>query len=206
MRRNTLIVRSIRILNPFTNTVSFIVFWALRGGGAGSWGVLISTTFKTFPAFNATTHSAVYLSSSLNSTLSAVEAHTKHSSDWDALRAGQYFYVFPTYPGVPGTIFMMTTLFPNATNETASEAMAPLLKDFDALNLTRAIVSTTTALASDLVTTADDQLGINNILGSRLIPKDVYENDVQAVVDTYKALFEAGVGGFVQYRSCLPFI
>ncbi|KLO14030.1 FAD-binding domain-containing protein [Schizopora paradoxa] len=175
------------------------LFWALRGGGAGSWGVIISTTFKTFPAFNATALTTIYLSTSLNSTLSVVEAHTNHSSDWDALRAGQYFYIYPTYPGVPGTVISISTLFPNATNETASAAMAPLLTDLNALNVTQVYLNSETALASDIVTTADDQLGANNLLGSRLIPTSVYENNVQGVVDTYKALIESGVQGILSH-------
>ncbi|KAF8527008.1 FAD-binding domain-containing protein [Hysterangium stoloniferum] len=34
------------------------LFWALRGGGAGSWGVIVSTTFRTFPTFNGVYHVA----------------------------------------------------------------------------------------------------------------------------------------------------
>jgi hypothetical protein len=33
-----------------------VVFWAMRSGGAGSWGVIIDATFRTLPIFNATLH------------------------------------------------------------------------------------------------------------------------------------------------------
>lgn len=79
--------------------------------------------------------------------------------------------------------------------------MAPLLTDLNALNVTQVYLNSETALACDIVTTADDQLGANNLLGSRLIPTSVYENNVQAVVDTYKTLIESGVQGFVIQRS-----
>ncbi len=67
---------------------------------------------KRSPTFNATTHTAVYLSPSIESTLSAVEVHTKHSSDWDALRAGQYFLHFPENAWCAGDCFFLLDAVP----------------------------------------------------------------------------------------------
>ncbi|KAI0268917.1 hypothetical protein BGY98DRAFT_1084115 [Russula aff. rugulosa BPL654] len=67
------------------------LFWALRGGGAGSWGVIIDATLTTFPIFNATAHSVNVLTATLDQTASLMTTHAKHISDWDQVRAGQSF-------------------------------------------------------------------------------------------------------------------
>jgi len=86
------------------------------------------------------------------------------------------------------------------TNDAAIDAMAPLLKDIDALNVTQIFVNVTTGLANDLVTTPDDRSGANLLLGSRLIPKGVYEDNVQAIVKTYRALLEdPGIKGVLSH-------
>ncbi|KAF7330615.1 FAD-binding domain-containing protein [Mycena sanguinolenta] len=60
------------------------LFYALRGGGAGSWGVIISATFHVYPTFNATS-SAIVLATENNTVLaSLVTLHAEHVFDWDS--------------------------------------------------------------------------------------------------------------------------
>jgi FAD/FMN-containing dehydrogenase len=70
-----------------------VVFWAMRGGGAGSWGVIISATFRTVPTFNTTTHVAVFTTNSVVGLPTVAAIHAKHIFDWDSFRSGQYFYI-----------------------------------------------------------------------------------------------------------------
>ena len=56
------------------------VFWALRGGGAGSWGVIIDATFSTLPIFNATLHVVNILTTTRDQTTSLMATHAKHIS------------------------------------------------------------------------------------------------------------------------------
>ncbi|TDL24447.1 hypothetical protein BD410DRAFT_89294, partial [Rickenella mellea] len=114
----------------------------------------------------------------------------KHIFDWDNKRAGQYFYAFSG--GIQGNLAVFSTYFPNATADDAAAAMKPLLDDVQAMNFTIVSQNTTVALANDLVFSADDQLGVDAILGSRLIPADAYRNDPVGIGNSYTKLFELG--------------
>ena len=52
---------TVRLDNPVLT-----VFWAMRSGEAGSWGVMVSATFQTFPAFDAAI--SCYMAISANTT------------------------------------------------------------------------------------------------------------------------------------------
>ncbi|KAJ7203186.1 FAD-binding domain-containing protein [Mycena rebaudengoi] len=68
--------------------------FALRGGGSGSWGVVVSVTFRTYPTFNAATR-GVFLSSPDDAATSALAGiHAEHIFDWDAIRGSHSFIVF----------------------------------------------------------------------------------------------------------------
>ena len=170
-------------------TSYLIVFWALRGGGAGSWGVIISATIRTFPTFDAVTHEA---SISLNSSTAVAQLamlHASHIFDWDHLHAGQYFYL----TGVsPSFTWNLTTLFPNtSTVATANASLAPFLKEAAALatSITTTVIVTS---INDAVGTSDsDSAGMDDILGSRLIPADVYHGNISAIGETYQKLLDA---------------
>ena len=43
---------AVRTFNFLFCNIPFIVFSAMRDGGAGSWGVIVSATFQTFPTFD----------------------------------------------------------------------------------------------------------------------------------------------------------
>ena len=156
------------------------VFWALRGGGAGSWGVIVSATFRTFPVFNATLHTVEILTGSNASTGDLCEIHARHVFDWDEYQAGQYFISLPGPTG--GNIMGFLTYFPNITVQQSMDAMKPFLDDARAMNFTVFNESAYTAVANQLVYSADDNYsGVNAILGSRLIPADAYRSDPAAI-------------------------
>lgn len=182
------------------------MFWALRGGGAGSWGVIISATFRTFPTFNATLHTVEVLTGSNSSTGDFFELHARHIFDWDDYRAGQYFI---SLPGPNGNVVGFLTYFANLTSEQSMSAMKPLLDEARAMNFTVTNENTTSALANDLVYSADDNYsGVNAILGSRLIPADAYRNNAAGIGQACATVLEQGIPSSVYARSiklCLPF-
>lgn len=166
------------------------MFWALRGGGAGSWGVIVSATLRTFPTFNATLQTTIVAApSNLATAGQLAELHARHIFDWDGPRAGQYFYVVSLNSGaIQGSALYMVTYFANYTADQATVAMKPLIDDATSLNYTIIAANTTTALVNDLVFSLDDTLGENVVLGSRLIPAEVYRNNVTEVGKTYDFL------------------
>ncbi|TDL18688.1 FAD-binding domain-containing protein [Rickenella mellea] len=182
----------IKTANEFENPD---LFYALRGGGAGSWGVIISATLRTYPIFNATQHVVVVFAPTNASIGTIMTLHAKHIFDWDSKRAGQYFYAING--GSQGNFAAFSTYFPNSTADDAAAAMKPLLDDVQAMNFTILSQNTTVALANDLVFSPDDQLGVDAILGSRLIPADAYRNDPVSIGNSYTKLLELGAAQII---------
>ncbi|VDB84461.1 unnamed protein product [Peniophora sp. CBMAI 1063] len=172
------------------------LFWALRGGGAGSWGVITSITMRTHPIFSATLHSANITFNSTSQAAAAMEIHARHLSDYDSFRAGQYFSLYNL--GAAGGIqLQMRTYFPNVSNDSAQAAIAPFIADVEAIGASVVSQTAITALANDLVARADDDGGVNLVLASRLIPETQYEQNPSAIGAAYKALLDQGVLGIL---------
>ncbi|KAJ7208796.1 FAD-binding domain-containing protein [Mycena rebaudengoi] len=141
------------------------LFYALRGGGAGSWGVIVSATVRTFPIFNATL-SVILLASTDTTALSTLAGvHAQHIFDIDPVRGGQYFFLTQTSPGGAGG-FAILTYMPNTTVEFDGDS----------------------GRAGD----ADDSVGENVVLGSRLIPEATYRDSPESVGRVYQELLDGG--------------
>ncbi|KAF8577475.1 FAD-binding domain-containing protein, partial [Ramaria rubella] len=170
------------------------LFFALRGGGAGSWGVIISATFRVFPTFNAVHHNDIIVVNTSAQVAQLAELHARHIFDMDSLNPAQYFYWTATPPTFTWTI---DTVFPNTTIATANAAIAPFLDGVHDLGF---IVQTSvsTAIVNDVLSnTTDDIGGVELILGSRFWSSDVYRNNITAIGTAYKTLFDSGVTGIL---------
>lgn len=192
----TLIVRLTHAhLNDDRNPILSSVFWALRGGGAGSWGVVVSATFQTFPTFEATQSTVVFTAA--NSTVIGAlgEAHAKHISDWDSMNAGQSLAIQLTGAG-SAYVVAVSSYFPRASAEQSILALAPLFSDF--LNSGAALISNTTATTTinTLLTLTDDAAGTYGVVGSRLIPQRSFKSP-KKIGGVYKQLFDVGTVGCV---------
>jgi hypothetical protein len=166
------------------------VFWALRGGGAGSWGVIIDATLPTLPIFNATIHTVNILTTTLDQTASLMTAHAKHVSDWDQVRAGQYFNL--TGSATTSTL-VVSTLFKDLDGDASKAQMSSFLADATKVGATVQGEATITTIANDIVGFPDDQSGFNTILSSRLVPGTVYSNAPESVGPAYKQLLSQGI-------------
>ncbi|KAF7330618.1 FAD-binding domain-containing protein [Mycena sanguinolenta] len=150
------------------------LFYALRGGGAGSWGVIVSATFHVYPTFNATSGS-IFLATENNTVLASLATlHAQHIFDWDSVNAGHYTTVIRN-TSTNGSIFVLETYMPNTTASQSMALLAPFLNE-------------SLALPGD-----DDSVGFNAVLGSRLIPAATYRDSPSAVGEVYKKLLESGV-------------
>ncbi|SJL12446.1 uncharacterized protein ARMOST_15873 [Armillaria ostoyae] len=173
------------------------LFWALRGGGAGSWGVVVSATFRTFPTFNATISLVSMIANDTVAIGSIIAMHAKHIFDWDDLYVGQYFYATKS---TTADAYMLAFLsyFPRISLDEAAAALKPLLDDaeefgqivgqqFNEVNI------------NDGVTVVDDVVGSNAVLGSRLIPASAYRDHPDTFGHVYTQLFDAGAAGVLGY-------
>jgi hypothetical protein len=185
------------------------VFWALRGGGAGSWGVIIDATLPTLPIFNATIHIVHVLTATLDQTASLMTTHAKHVNDWDQVRAGQHFNLTGS---TTNSTLVISTLFKDLDGDASKAQMSSFLADAVKVGAVVQGETTDTTFANDIVGFPDDLSGYNGILSSRLIPASVYSNAPESVGPAYKQLLSQGIplvtgilvaGGAFHFRDVL---
>ncbi|KAJ7729749.1 FAD-binding domain-containing protein [Mycena metata] len=178
-------------VNSITNTE---LFYALRGGGAGSWGVVVAATFRTFPTFNST-FGLFTLSAANNTAMAALATlHAQHIFDFDATNSSQYFVVSADLTGTTTTSTMtLETYMINQTVEQSQVIMAPFLTAAQALPGVAVVSSNYTyGLMNDLLSQPDDSVGDNLAMGSRLIPESTYKNSYKTAGEVYQQLLDAG--------------
>lgn len=173
----------------------------MRGGGAGSWGIIVSATFQTFPTFDAAISFMIITTDTTDQMAQVAKVHAQHIFDLDPLRGGQYFYlssvgIFPASiispalnTGVPTMV--LNSYFPNSSLAQAEAALRPFIDDVqkvDGVNLTHWNVLRN---INDALSSRDDFVGVNLVLGSRLVPATAYKN-ASLVGQVYSQLLNAG--------------
>ncbi|KAJ6598362.1 FAD-binding domain-containing protein [Mycena vulgaris] len=167
------------------------LFYALRGGGAGSWGVIISATFRTFPTFDVA-YSLIELAASSNAAMGTLAAlHAQHIFDFDAVRGSQYYYLTKTSNTT--SVLALSTFMANTTTEQSTALLAPFLSAALALpGISLVEEEHLTVNINDALFQADDSVGDNLVLGSRLIPASTYRDVPATVGKVYEELLDAG--------------
>ena len=163
------------VANPYRNQD---LFWALRGGGGGTWGVVTSVTYKTHPS---TPFSAAYLS--VNST----NANSTQNLLTEIIRltpslVEQGYGGYGGYSSGSPEQLTLTVLSPNATAEQTNATFHPLFEF--AISQPGLSVENGTILYNDfwsfydpLFATGDGQVGGSVEVSSWLLPKDVVQTD-----------------------------
>jgi hypothetical protein len=168
-----------------------LVFWAMRGGGSGSWGVIIDATLPTLPIFNATLHAVNILTSTLDQTASLMTTHATHVNDWDKVWAGQYFLLAGS---TSNSTLAVLTVFKDLDGDASKAQMSSFLADAAALGAVVQGELSITTYANDLEALQDDDSsGFNTVLSSRLIPGSVYSDAPESVGSAYKQLLSQGI-------------
>jgi hypothetical protein len=162
----------------------------MRGGGAGSWGVVIDATFRTFPIFDATVHNVAILTATLDQTATLMSRHATHVKDWDAVRAGQFFTLLGS---TSNSSLSLLTIFKDLDSNASKAQMSSFLNEARALGAVVLEESTFTAPVSDIIGRTDDQSGFNSVFSSRLVPNSVYLNAPSNVGAAYKRLLSQGI-------------
>lgn len=147
------------------------LFWALRGGGGGTFGVVTSVTLRTFPdvpmlltSFNFTAPVEVFWEfiTDLHAFLPALD---------DANGSG-YYWIFTDGPQ---PTFIMSTFFLNQTNVTAIDELYASLIQANQPNSTLlqyyTIPIESSAYLIDSLLAGTDSVGSQAVLGSRLISR-----------------------------------
>ncbi|KAJ7633739.1 FAD-binding domain-containing protein [Mycena rosella] len=169
------------------------LFYALRGGGAGSWGVIFSATFRTFPTFDEA-FSVIQIAASSNAAMGALAAvHAHHIFDLEPVRAGQYFYVFAATPNTTALTLQLFTHIANTTAARAAVLLAPFRNAALALpDVSLVAEEYVVQNVNDVLFMADDGAGNDMVEGSRLIPASVLRERPHTVGKVYEQLLDAG--------------
>ncbi|KAI0475371.1 hypothetical protein GGR56DRAFT_645769 [Xylariaceae sp. FL0804] len=158
------------------------LYWALSGGGGGTYGVVLSMTIKLHQDMPTA-----------GATLSFVDASDKY---WNAvqsflvtlppvLKAGAVVY-WQTLPGsmfnMPGNIFSMPQAYlPNGTAQELEKLLQPTLLHLNQSGVPYAFSSNDFPTFKDSFTTLVPEMNISAInIGGRLVPRSLVENETAA--------------------------
>lgn len=194
--------------NAYQNTD---LFWALRGGGGGTFGVVVDVTIRTFP-------DAPVVVSSLN--ISSVEStpywdavtqfHASLPTLNDAGGTGYYFITPPNdYNGTNVQVLTLALIFPNSTDTIKVDGLyhpllsslnksSSLMVQYESAALPRISSVFSQILIPGPVGTADNT-GSTNLIGSRLFSRDllVSKDGPARLVEAFKSLSQGVIGHVV---------
>ncbi|KAH7914858.1 hypothetical protein BJ138DRAFT_1143106 [Hygrophoropsis aurantiaca] len=165
------------------------LFWAMRGGGGGTYGILTSVTYRTYPSLPI--QAALFIANSTSAPAMQdlfAEILRLHPALSDAGWAG--------YGGTLNNQLFLVYIKPNGTEAQANQTFSPILSY--AQNLSSQGLSTEWYPMSynswySLYTqffSGNGQVGGNTMLGSRLLERDALENHSKELADI---LFPGGL-------------
>jgi len=157
--------------NPYCNKD---LFWALRGGGGGTWGVVTSVTYKTHPSTPFSSALMLVNSTNANSTQNLLTEIIRLTPSLVEQGYGGYG---------SGSVeaFQFFVLSPNVTAEQTQATFLPLFEF--ARSQPGLSVQNVTVLFKDWWQfwdgefSRDGQVGVPSEISSWLLPKDVVKTD-----------------------------
>ncbi|KZW00741.1 FAD binding domain-containing protein [Exidia glandulosa HHB12029] len=167
------------------------LFWALKGGGPSTFGVVVSLTVKTFPEVPSASVILNINSTHTNDTelffkgVAAVHNLANHFVD-----NGMFVY----YELMPLRFHVQPIVGPNMTAAQITKVVQPM---FDALNKAGVPYSTSTKAFNtffDLYIDIfeDEAAGSDALIGGRIITHEDIDKNAAGIIDAYKATLNSG--------------
>ena len=155
------------------------LFWALRGGGGGTFGVVVSATVRTFPEVPVVTVQLDFFTSNTTGFWQAMEIFHMHLPSINDAGASGYYFVTPA--ATPGNISITSLAFffanvsdigyVNRTVKPAVDDISTLLGNASVVYQTYFAPESKYVFATILNGTADTTGSVARV-GSRLISHD----------------------------------
>ncbi|KAJ8082047.1 hypothetical protein PM082_007893 [Marasmius tenuissimus] len=160
------------------------LFWALRGGGPGTYGVVTSVTFKTHPVEPLVVGVVAANFTSIEIAKSVGTEFYKLQPYLSDVQWGGYSFYRPT-----GFLYLFYA--PNVTMEQVNTTIGPFLEQLKITageNNTQVSMSPAPSFYDVFEQTssqADRHVGINLELGSRLYTRNLYETVPEKMAETF---------------------
>ncbi|KAJ3042004.1 hypothetical protein HDV00_008295 [Rhizophlyctis rosea] len=174
------------------------LFWALKGGGPSTFGVVVSVTLKTHPEVpTAGLILNINSTHTTNTTLiwSAIRAFHNRANLW--VDNGMFVY----YEIFPGSLHVQPFVGPNMTRDKILKVTKPLFDDLDRQGIPY------TKLAKEYKTFYElyidmfefEHAGDSSLVGGRLFTKKDIALHGDDIVDAYRKIVEPDAGSYMNF-------
>ncbi|KAF9348815.1 hypothetical protein BGX26_012807 [Mortierella sp. AD094] len=185
----------LKVANSYQNKD---LFWALRGGGGATFGVVVEAIYKTHPAFKSVNYVTYQLF--FNGTETArklINNFFSHQAKWSDEGWSGYSYILNNFMAV-------LYYLPDTDINTANSSISPFFEYAESLGNVRVegIIRNFPSFWKTFEATPsspnDTNAGTNTLLGSRLIPRRNFESSKgvdqlsNAIIDIQQDLLNFG--------------
>ncbi len=167
------------------------LFWALRGGGPSTFGILVSVTLKTFP--EVVTSGAFLDINTRDTTLFWKAVAAFHSRANDYVSKGMFVY----YELFQGLFRVHPFTAPGMTKKELDAFLKPLWDDLtnQSIPFTQSSQEFPTFFELYTAMFEDEGAGASALTGGRIFSKDDIANNHPAIISAYKTITSGQTGG-----------
>lgn len=164
------------------------LYWALSGGGGGTYAVVLSMTSKLYPDGPIAGANMTFSAATANDTAFWTAVDQWQSSLAAIADAGGY----AVYIMTGSTFYLQVLTLPNGTSSDVSTLLSPLVSHVRSTNLTHTLDIATSPTFHDHYARYFGPLPynppLNTLVGGRFIPRSVATSNVTAVTTTIRQI------------------
>jgi FAD/FMN-containing dehydrogenase len=173
------------------------LYWAMSGGGAGNWAVILSVTIKAYEDGPIAGSSFGFAADTPAQHWAAITAWMKHLLVLDRIKGFSSLWAFNN-----NAFLLEYATLPGGTRDSMERALAPFWNELTALNIS--LFSNQTKESPNFLkhyqTFANQNYDTNNSVGGHFVPRQTVKNDLPALIAFFqKAVNSSEVSGSFIY-------